>query len=236
MVLEGASALPFGSTQVLIPTELNGDDALVTFQLPTDRTARFLTLRAGAEATAPASEYSGPGFVSVSYLSDAPLTTLMALVVGLATVAGALVTIWGAVRSAGNWFLTASPRTGRAYVHHSRDPMETVQEHFADLVRWLHYPVIVLIDDLDRCRGDYVVELLEGIQTLFRDQPVAYVVAASNGMDTGGYTFAYVAGWAGGDAAKVRATADTVLTAVRRILDTAPGAAYDEEAAREPVI
>ena len=131
------------------------------------------------------------GWVGDLWRSDAPLTTLMALLVGLATVAGALVTIWGAVRSAGNWFLTASPRTGRAYVHHSRDPMETVQEHFSDLVRWLHYPVIILIDDLDRCRGDYVVELLEGIQTLFRDQPVAYVVAADRDWLSDSYQAAY---------------------------------------------
>jgi hypothetical protein len=69
--------------------------------------------------------------------------------------------------------------------------MEKVQEHFADLVRWLHYPVIILIDDLDRCRGDYVVELLEGIQTLFRDQPVAYVVAADRDWLSDSYQAAY---------------------------------------------
>jgi len=39
-------------------------------------------------------------------------------------------------------------------------------------------PVCVFIDDLDRCGADYVVNLLEGIQTLFRHKKVAYVVAA----------------------------------------------------------
>jgi hypothetical protein len=38
--------------------------------------------------------------------------------------------------------------------------------------------VCVFIDDLDRCRADYVVDLLEGIQTSFRHRNVAYVVAA----------------------------------------------------------
>jgi hypothetical protein len=39
-------------------------------------------------------------------------------------------------------------------------------------------PIAVFVDDLDRCQADYVVKLLEGIQTLFRDPRVVYVVAA----------------------------------------------------------
>jgi hypothetical protein len=56
--------------------------------------------------------------------------------------------------------------------------MQSAKEHFARLVSWLAYPIVISIDDLDRCRDKYVVELLEGIQTLFRDVPVVYVVAA----------------------------------------------------------
>lgn len=56
--------------------------------------------------------------------------------------------------------------------------MTTVKRHFTDLIRWIGHPVAILIDDLDRCRGDYIVQLLEGIQTLFRDEPVTFVVAA----------------------------------------------------------
>ncbi len=131
------------------------------------------------------------GWVGDLWRSDEPLKALGAFVLAATPIVVALATLWGTARSVGNWFLTASPRSARAYVHHSRDPMETVQEHFADLVRWLHYPVIILIDDLDRCRGDYVVELLEGIQTLFRDQPVAYVVAADRDWLSDSYQVAY---------------------------------------------
>jgi KAP family P-loop domain len=42
-------------------------------------------------------------------------------------------------------------------------------------------PVCVFIDDLDRCRADFVVDLLEGIQTSFRHGNVAYVVATDRG-------------------------------------------------------
>ena len=36
----------------------------------------------------------------------------------------------------------------------------------------------MIVDDLDRCKSEYVVALLEGIQTLFADEPVAFVIAA----------------------------------------------------------
>ena len=58
------------------------------------------------------------------------------------------------------------------------------------------------------CRGRCEVEA----------ESVAYVVAASVGLDTAGYTFAYVAGWAGGDLGMVRPAVETVTTTARTIL------------------
>jgi len=49
-------------------------------------------------------------------------------------------------------------------------------------------------------------------------ESVAYVVAAAHGLDASGYTFAYVAGWAGGDLTCVRQAAETVTKAARTIL------------------
>jgi len=59
------------------------------------------------------------------------------------------------------------------------------------------------------CRGRCEVEA----------ESVAYVVAAAHGLDASGYTFAYVAGWAGGDLTHVRQAAETVTKAARTILD-----------------
>jgi len=59
------------------------------------------------------------------------------------------------------------------------------------------------------CRGRCEVEA----------ESVAYVVAAAHGLDAGGYSFAYVAGWAGGDLTCVRQAAETVTKAARAILD-----------------
>jgi len=58
------------------------------------------------------------------------------------------------------------------------------------------------------CRGRCEVEA----------ESVAYVVVAAHGLDAGGYSFAYVAGWAGGDLTGVRQAAETVTKAARTIL------------------
>jgi len=58
------------------------------------------------------------------------------------------------------------------------------------------------------CRGRCEVEA----------ESVAYVVAAAHGLDASGYSFAYVAGWAGPDLTGVRQAAETVTKAARTIL------------------
>ncbi len=74
------------------------------------------------------------------------------------------------------------------------------------------------------CRGRCEVEA----------ESVAYVVVAANGLDASGYTFAYVAGWAGGDLTRVRRAAETVTRVARTILDrcgSADTATPDDRAA-----
>lgn len=47
-----------------------------------------------------------------------------------------------------------------------------------DLITWIDHPLIIFIDDLDHCAAEYVVNLLEGVQTLFKDRRVIYVISA----------------------------------------------------------
>ncbi len=77
------------------------------------------------------------------------------------------------------------------------------------------------------CRGRCEVEA----------ESVAYVVTAAAGMDASGYTFAYVAQWAGGDVPTVRQAAETVTKAARTILrhlDSAPQQTDDSAPADIP--
>ena len=59
------------------------------------------------------------------------------------------------------------------------------------------------------CRGRAEVEA----------ESVAYLVCHHHGLASDDYSFAYVAGWTGGDLDTVRATAERVLATARRIID-----------------
>ena len=97
----------------------------------------------------------------------------------------------GPVARNGQVVLSTSARGARRFIANTSDPMRLVREHLADLTRWIHHDVVVMIDDLDRCKGPYVVDLLEGIQTLFRDIPVTYVVAADRDWLADSYATEY---------------------------------------------
>jgi hypothetical protein len=71
---------------------------------------------------------------------------------------------------------------------------------------WLHDPA-----DGTHHRGTAEVEA----------ESVAYIVCHAAGLDTGDYTLPYVAVWADGDVATVRATAERVLAAAKRAIEAA---------------
>jgi WD40 repeat protein len=71
-----------------------------------------------------------------------------------------------------------SARAAQTYMDLKSDPLRPIIKIFENVVKAVNRPVVVFVDDLDRCESKYVVELLEGIQTLFREAPITYVVAA----------------------------------------------------------
>ncbi|HET8847052.1 MAG TPA: P-loop NTPase fold protein, partial [Ktedonobacteraceae bacterium] len=62
------------------------------------------------------------------------------------------------------------------------DPMRKISRHFEALIRRIRGRsdtlIAIFIEDLDRCQELYVVELLEGISTLFQNASICFVVAA----------------------------------------------------------
>jgi peptidoglycan hydrolase-like protein with peptidoglycan-binding domain len=99
-----------------------------------------------------------------------------ALITVVATAATTLAAGINALRGMGGAF---SSRSGAEdFIRQASDPMNKLQRRFCSLVRSIHKPVAVFVDDLDRCRAPYVVDLLEGIQTVLREPPVTFVVAA----------------------------------------------------------
>lgn len=74
--------------------------------------------------------------------------------------------------------LIGSAKAAAAYSELKADPFDPIITLYGRLVKATGRPVAVFVDDLDRCSSGYVVELIEGIQTLFRSQAVTYVIAA----------------------------------------------------------
>lgn len=70
------------------------------------------------------------------------------------------------------------PKTAQIYLESRKDPLKRLVSVFRRYLIALGRPVAVFIDDLDRCDEDYVVDLLQGIQTLFHESHIVYVVAA----------------------------------------------------------
>lgn len=90
----------------------------------------------------------------------------------LASAVGAAAALRGLVSSSG------SAHGAESFRKHTANPMKTLQNRWKEIVADADGPIAIFIDDLDRCRPDYVVDVLEGIQTLLRDAPVTFVVAA----------------------------------------------------------
>ena len=76
------------------------------------------------------------------------------------------------------------------------------------------------------CRGVAEVEA----------ESIAFLVAASAGLDSSDYTVPYVAGWAGGDVELLKGTASRVLSVARGILDDAGLGVVDQGALAAPAI
>jgi hypothetical protein len=96
------------------------------------------------------------------------------------TIIALLVTIWAGIEAVSRPLFLDSARAAQSYVEHSREPMTRMQGRFTTLVDRIPKHLLIFIDDLDRCQSEYVVELLEGIQTLFKDAPVIFVIAGDN--------------------------------------------------------
>jgi hypothetical protein len=93
----------------------------------------------------------------------------------------AAVTAYAAFFGASRVAIFGSATAAKFYEDISQDPLKRITALFESIIKKIDKPVCVFIDDLDRCRADYVVDLLEGIQTSFRHKNVAYVVAADRG-------------------------------------------------------
>ncbi len=96
-------------------------------------------------------------------------------------VLAAAIPLWTGSLVASRYLLWNSARGAKLFEQSGINPMAEVSAHFSWLLGRSKKPVLFLIDDLDRCGQDQVVDLLDTVQTLFRDssrQAPFFVVAA----------------------------------------------------------
>jgi Cdc6-like AAA superfamily ATPase len=90
-----------------------------------------------------------------------------------------IVSILTGIRAFGNAILPGSAESAQDLLKTTSDPMAKLNSYFDKLISKIKKPVVIFVDDLDRCTSDYTVEFLEGIQTIFRNgKNVVFVVAA----------------------------------------------------------
>ncbi|CTQ52859.1 putative P-loop ATPase [Roseibium album] len=56
------------------------------------------------------------------------------------------------------------------------DPFERFRKHFYKTIERVRRPVLVIVDDLDRCSPEFIVDLVRGTQTLLRSPRVVFVI------------------------------------------------------------
>lgn len=95
---------------------------------------------------------------------------------GLVVLFGGATAIWSLVAAFTDSLLPGTPDAARNYSLGSGDPLERFRRHFAATIRRLRRPVLVVVDDIDRCEPKFVVELLRGIQTILSSPQVIFVL------------------------------------------------------------
>lgn len=119
--------------------------------------------------------------VAAAWLRTNPLDWLPGateLVRGIVALLAALGASYGLYQGVRGSLMVGSPRAASALLRSGGDPLRRVHDKFRDLIWVINLPVLVFIDNLDRCQPGYVVELLEGIQSIFADVEATYLIAA----------------------------------------------------------
>jgi len=84
--------------------------------------------------------------------------------------------VWAFVSASSKSLAPGTPDAAKNYSMGSGDPLKRLRKHFSKIMRRVHRPVLVVIDDLDRCDAKFVVELVRGMQTVFKSRRVVYLL------------------------------------------------------------
>lgn len=95
----------------------------------------------------------------------------------VAVLVGLFISLWSFIQVFIRSIAPGASKSAQSFLDIIGNPLDVVSRHFNEQIISCKKPVLICIDDLDRCQPDYVVGLLEGIQSLFRGTGVIYLVA-----------------------------------------------------------
>jgi hypothetical protein len=99
-----------------------------------------------------------------------------ALSTGLVILLGGATAIWSIFATVTESLLPGTPDAAKNYSLGSGDPLERLKLRFDQMIRRLGWPVLVIIDDIDRCEPNFVVSILRGIHTIFNSPRANFVL------------------------------------------------------------
>lgn len=110
---------------------------------------------------------------------------IIKLVAGILTIGGIII---GAFR----YSLFGSEKAAEYYIESTQDPMNKFKNRFNKFIKdCAPDRVVIIVDDLDRCKSSFVVELLENIQTLFKKARVVFIISADKKWINASYEIEY---------------------------------------------
>ena len=116
------------------------------------------------------------------------LAGLLGFLAFLATTVGA---IWKTVAAFTSSLLSGTPDAAKNYSLGSGDPLERFRRHFASTIVAFQRPVVVVVDDLDRCNQKFVVDLIRGMQTIMVSSRIVYLILGDRDWIEKAFSVAY---------------------------------------------
>ena len=88
----------------------------------------------------------------------------------------ALAPLWPVITVLTNTLAPGASGDDKNYSMGADDPLERFRKHFAKSMERFNRPVLVVVDDLDRCEPEFVVELIRGMQTILVSPRVVFLL------------------------------------------------------------
>lgn len=94
----------------------------------------------------------------------------------LASLFGGVATIRSALDYVAKNLFSGTPAAAQQFELGSADPLERFRYHFARTIEDFGRPIVVVVDDLDRCSPKYVVDLVRGMQAVMVSPRIVYLL------------------------------------------------------------